>query len=139
MAGSDSDSREQEIDNVIAEFLQAEQVGVTFDALAWLARNKHLQPELSNFLQDRSRFSSALRELADARDDAADGFVAGELFDGLQIMGLLKSGGMGRVYVGWQLGLERPVAIKTLRRKENARVTLEGFQEEGRKLVVHHY
>jgi serine/threonine-protein kinase len=67
-------------------------------------------PELEHCPEDGAR----LREL-DLSDESEDPLIGEVLDDRFRIESRMAEGGMGRIYVGEQLSVERTVAVKTLR------------------------
>lgn len=65
------------------------------------------------------RDGARLREIKHTRTDE-DPLVGGLLDERFRVESVLGQGGMGRVYVGEQLSVDRPVAIKTLRPEMNS-------------------
>jgi hypothetical protein len=112
MADSSPADRDRRLDEAVAAFLRAEQAGGPLDPAAWLAAHPDLRPDLDRFLADRSAVRSAV---AGARTPPPAGFAPGAAFDGLRIVREVGRGGMGRVYEAVQVGLDRPVAVKTVR------------------------
>ena len=105
--------RDRRIDEAVAAFLRAEQAGRPLDPPSWLLTHPDLWPELEKFLADwtaaRAAFALALTPPPPA------GFEPGAEFDGLRVVREIGRGGMGRVYEAVQLGLDRRVAVKTVR------------------------
>jgi serine/threonine protein kinase len=126
--------REERIDRAVAVYLRERQ-SPQFELMDWLKAHADLQPELSEFLQDQSKFVTRLGEVLSDVPKQADPFVPGQIVGDIQIIRLLKTGGMGRVFEAWQLSLKRAVAVKTLRIREGFRVSMDDFREEGVKLA----
>ncbi len=122
--------RERVIEQVIADYLVAEDAGTTPDRDAIFAAHLDLAPELQSFFREHDRFD---RMAAPLRNDAAvtvdlasadsapagrHGLSPGErirYFGDYEILDELGRGGMGVVYRARQVSLNRPVALKMIR------------------------
>jgi WD40 repeat protein/tetratricopeptide (TPR) repeat protein len=117
----------ERVDEVIADFLDAVRAGRRPDPQEWLARYPELAAELSSFFADRARFDDAAAALqapapppaeaptqahGEAAVDPAPGTV--RYFGDYELRGEIARGGMGVVYRGRQVSLDRPVALKMI-------------------------
>jgi eukaryotic-like serine/threonine-protein kinase len=135
-------SRPTDVDDLIAEFVQAAEQGHAPDPEDWLARHPEHAAELAPFLDDLRRFAPflGLPHFADA-DLTADGphvTVAGspsgsdvgESFGGYQLLGEIGSGGMGIVYRARLNGTTLIVALKQIRSRGQGEAAAHQFRKE---------
>ena len=130
----DPDSaREDDLDSVIAEYLQAVESGQTPDREAFLARHADLADELAEFLDDREYFGQLAARFVGApaafEDTKPHGGIpstgepesatthAGSMprrVGDYELLEEIARGGMGVVYRAEQLSLRRSVAVKMI-------------------------
>ena len=130
----DPDSaREDRLDAVIAEYLQAAESGQTPDREAFLCKHADLADELAEFLDDREHFGQAASCIVGApaafEDTRPHGGIlstgepksatthAGSMprrVGDYELLEEIARGGMGVVYRAEQLSLRRPVAVKMI-------------------------
>jgi serine/threonine-protein kinase len=116
-----ADERNLRIQEILADYLEAEEAGSPPDREAWLARYPELAAELRAFLAGHDQ----ARQLGPVPPEPSTGphqpdHVASDLetiryFGDYAIVALLGEGGMGRVCKARQLSLNRDVALKLLK------------------------
>jgi eukaryotic-like serine/threonine-protein kinase len=122
--------RERVIEQVIADYLAAEDAGTMPDRGAILAAYPDLAPQLQSFFREHDRFDRLAAPLrndpaptvdlpsADSAPEGRHGLSPGEqirYFGDYEILEELGRGGMGVVYRARQVSLNRPVALKMIR------------------------
>ncbi len=127
MSGSD---HERQVEQVIADYLAAEDAGAPPDRAAILAAHPDLAPDLQSFFREHDQFDRLAAPLrADATPtvglapgnsapDEECGLWPGRqvrYFGDYEILEELGQGGMGVVYRARQVSLNRPVALKMIR------------------------
>jgi WD40 repeat protein len=121
---SDSASSEERLNQVIADYLEAEEAGRAPDPAGLLADHPDLAGALSAFLRDRQQFAQAAQQLPTppAGPDATQstGTAPGPQIEGFEVVRELGRGGMGVVYLARQLQPDRLVALKLLRAADQA-------------------
>jgi WD40 repeat protein/tRNA A-37 threonylcarbamoyl transferase component Bud32 len=142
---SDTNAREQRVDQAIAEYLRAEDRGEAPEPHEWLARYPDLAPELEEFFGDHqglSRLTRPMRpldpdetvDLGRGRQEAYDGegpLGLDRLLGDYEIIGELGRGGMGVVYRARQRRLNREVALKvTLHGRLASQADVQRFRLE---------
>jgi WD40 repeat protein len=128
------DEREQQVDRVIAEYLEAERAGQAPDREEWLRRHAEVADELRSFLADRECFARLAEPLVAAAPTTppppvsppeAPTLAPGELlppapgtrlryFGDYELLEEIARGGMGVVYKARQVSLNRVVALKMI-------------------------
>jgi len=115
-----SDSREHRIDQAVAQYLQAIEVGKPLEREAWLARHTDLRADLERFLADQSAFRHAAKPIDDDKTMAPiDAILAPDpmkvrYFGDYELQVEIARGGMGVVWRARQVSLNRPVALKMI-------------------------
>jgi tRNA A-37 threonylcarbamoyl transferase component Bud32 len=127
-------SREQRVDQAIAEYLEAVEAGSAPDNDSFLARHPDLRAELSVFLADRERFAAAAGPRGPAAAAASEAPTLGpgdanstspppaaaQPFGDYELLQEIARGGMGVIYRARQVSLNRIVALKMIRAGELA-------------------
>lgn len=120
--------REQELDRVIAVYLEAVEAGEAPDRAAFMARHPDLAAGLRSFFADEDRLKAAASSLlvqdahrgrlappaAGASDRANLEFRAGAEVGDFELIEEIATGGMGVVYKARHKKLNRIVALKTI-------------------------
>jgi serine/threonine-protein kinase len=111
---ADSSDRDERLDEILAGYLRAAELGEAPDAGALLACNPDLAPELAAFFANEKRIdrlASPLRQLHRNMAAASPGQIIGNY----EIIEEIAHGGMGVVYRARQRNVSRIVALKMLR------------------------
>jgi len=134
-AGEPRDPAEEEVAAAIAEFLDLRSADQWVDAEAFCRRHPHIEAELRASLETISILDAGLGEEPPKRlDDTAP---LPERLSGHKVVGVIGSGGMGRVLLAVDEGLGRQVAVKTLHPGLAADPRLrDRFMREARALAL---
>src|SRR5262245_24140222 len=152
MAGSDLSAaeREQRFNDVLAEYLDALEAGQPDDRAALLQRHPDLADDLRAFFARAEQvqgLAAPLRATATAGNSfappsspAAEACFPSLPADQFRFVREVGRGGMGVVYEAIELSLGRRVALKVLRREDQADPrALERFRREARVVArLHH-
>ena len=114
---SDSDSRNQKLDQAILEFLRAQEDGVPLDIQELLKKHVDVADDLEAFIDQQIRFgklTAPVRDFSALTTDTVSNTTIEEFGD-YQIIGEIGRGGMGVIYEACQKGLSRRVALKMIR------------------------
>jgi WD40 repeat protein/tRNA A-37 threonylcarbamoyl transferase component Bud32 len=127
MSSSDqAPSREERINAILAEYLEAAAAGQAPGRDAFLARYPDLADDLRAFLVDQERFAHAARQLGPPAAVPAPTAASGETasvdpslarvryFGDYELLKEIARGGMGVVYKARQVSLNRVVALKMI-------------------------
>jgi serine/threonine protein kinase len=131
--------REQLIAIAVADYLDFESSGEPIDKDEFCRLHAHLEPDLREQLDALDHIETVLlppaAELPDQRA-SSDSEALPERLSGHKIIDEIGAGGMGRVLLGFDEGLDRRVAIKTLRpHYANNPVLKARFMHEARAMA----
>src|SRR5262245_60760991 len=118
--------RERRLDDAVAAYLEACEVGQPPDRSDWLARHPDLADELRAFLADHDRFDRLVAPLRPPAADTTGGAdtppgsdgeptAAGRRVGDYELLEEVGRGGMGVVFKARQVSLGRVVALKMIR------------------------
>jgi tRNA A-37 threonylcarbamoyl transferase component Bud32 len=122
MSASDSgnSTRDERINQIVAEYLRSIERGEVPDRSGLLARHADIAEELSAFFADHDRFQRAAAPLAGALTLPPSDSPAPSrgpkvaYFGDYELLEEIARGGMGVVYKARQMSLNRPVALKMI-------------------------
>jgi serine/threonine-protein kinase len=104
--------RDERLNRVLAEYLDAADSDNGADPAVWLDRYPEFRVELQEFFALRGRIESLTAPL---RDDPTHDQPAPVMLGGYELLGEIGHGGMGVVYQARQIGAGRLVALKMIR------------------------
>src|SRR5262245_22295481 len=109
-------SREERVNEVIADYLDAVAAGRTPDREEVLESHVDLADELRAFFADRDRLDETARAMTRGYGEAAGEPALGAVpyFGDYELLGKIDQGGMGVVYRARQVSLNRTVALKMI-------------------------
>ena len=107
----DSTPHSSELDDVLAEYVSAEEAGTAPDRAAFLVRYPRHADELREFFTNRDQMRQLIRPL-----QGAVGQLVGKVryFGDYELLEEVAAGGMGIVYKARQASLNRIVAVKMI-------------------------
>ncbi|MFO0865330.1 MAG: serine/threonine-protein kinase [Gemmataceae bacterium] len=108
------DDRERKLDEVLAQWMQAQARGETPRPEELFAAHPEIAAELRDFFADQARFECVASPLR-ALNDVVAPFAAGKVLGEYDLLEPIAQGGMGIVYKAKQIRLDRLVALKLLR------------------------
>jgi eukaryotic-like serine/threonine-protein kinase len=120
---ADEPSGERRLEEVLAEYLRAEERGEALDQVVLIERNPELEEELVSFFRNRSVIQGMARQVQPFELPTQDGGVVerraavGEMVryvGDYELLEEIARGGMGVVYRARQLSLNRIVAVKMI-------------------------
>jgi serine/threonine protein kinase len=107
------DRKEQKLDEILASYLKAAQVGQAPSQQALLDQHPDLRPELAEFFRNQDVFARMTAPLRHIVTD--DGTRPGQCMGDYELLEKIAQGGMGVVWRALQKSLHRVVAVKMLR------------------------
>ncbi len=127
-------SREQALAHAIAEFIDLQLREENVDPGAFCRVHPELEPDLGNELKSLLEFDGIVQGLAATEPSTAEPLP--DHLSGHKILGLIGTGGMGRVLLAYDEGLGRRVAIKTLNPRYLHNIVLRTrFMQEARSMA----
>jgi anion transporter len=108
----DPSTRELRLDQIIADYLEADEQGRAPSDEDWLASHPDLADELREFLDDHRMACEATASLIAEAGPVSPGEP--RVFADFELLEEIGRGGMGVIYRARQLGLNRVVAVKTI-------------------------
>ena len=113
---SDSEARNELLDQAIMEFLRAQENGVPLDIQDLLNKHSSVADELESFIDQQIQFgkiAAPVREFSTIADSRIEATI--KEFGDYDIVREVGRGGMGVIYEARQKGLSRRVALKMIR------------------------
>lgn len=121
---ADVPDREEQLDQILAEFLQDEEAGRPPQRERMKARYPEFAEELDDFFADRAFMK---------KHTARMGFIVPQYLGDYRLLEIIGQGGMGVVYKAWQVRANRLVAVKMIRTGQLATPQeVERFRREAR-------
>jgi WD40 repeat protein/tRNA A-37 threonylcarbamoyl transferase component Bud32 len=124
---NDASAREERVNRVIADYLEAQRVGQAPDSAELLAQHPDLAAELASFFADREQFERLAEPLRPADKGVAEAPTLApggtappspgttvRYFGDYELLQEIARGGMGVVYKAQQKSLNRVVALKMI-------------------------
>ncbi len=135
---SEQDSADERLEQVLAEFLLAQEQGTPIDEQRFIAQHPDLAQELASFFRNRNAMQQIAEqvlphELPTVGGEAADRRLGQGLgsFGDYELLAEIARGGMGVVYRAKQGSLQRTVALKMVLAGDRASAAeLARFRQE---------
>jgi serine/threonine-protein kinase len=135
-AGRQESEQEQLLAEAVAEFADLQAREQPVDMEDFCRKRPGLELGLRSQLRLLCAIEDTLAPLTPASPDQADEEALPECLSGCRVLGVIGAGGMGRVLLALDEGLNRRVAIKTLsRRYRNDALLRARFMQEARALA----
>ncbi|MCA9166287.1 MAG: serine/threonine protein kinase [Planctomycetales bacterium] len=131
------ESKPQQLDEVIAEYLLAIETGVAVDTEEWTQRQPTHRAELQRFFADRQAVERITERFRFLMATPATWSPASDTLGEFRLGDMIGRGGMGVVYRAEQTSLNRAVAVKVLPRIGGLSARqLQRFQHEVRATAL---